>query len=144
MHYVKIYYLCRYTRKTKNSLTLLIPFKLMEQMINRNESRMISDIRALIDRTRQQVAVSVNAGMTIIYWHIGERINREVLGGERATYGKQIVATLARRLTEEYGKGFDSKSLHRMMRFAAVFPISRLSHHWCDNCHGLIFCKLYR
>jgi len=34
-----------------------------------------------------------------MYWHIGELINREVLGYERADYGKQIVATLSQQLT---------------------------------------------
>ena len=46
-----------------------------------------------------------------MYWHIGERINREVLGNERAEYGKQIVATVTRQLQMEYGtKGFDEKA----------------------------------
>lgn len=71
--------------------------------------------------------------MTLMYWHIGERINREVLGGERAAYGKQIVESLANNLTEEYGRGYDAKSLRKMMKFASVFP---------DNCPGLISCKL--
>lgn len=64
---------------------------------------MLEDIRSLIEQTRQKVAATVNAGMTLMYWHIGERINREVLGGERAAYGKQIVATLSQELTKEYG-----------------------------------------
>ena len=81
-----------------------------------------NDIRSLIEQTRRQVAVTINSGMTLMYWHIGERINREILGGERAAYGKQIVASLAKKLTEEFGAGYDSKSLHRMMRFATVFP----------------------
>lgn len=80
------------------------------------------EIRQLIESTKSQVAVTVNSAMTIMYWRIGDRINREVLRGERAAYGKQIVATLSRQLTEEYGKGFDSKNLHRMMQFANVFP----------------------
>ena len=58
----------------------------------------------------------------MLYWHIGERINREVLENQRAEYGKQIVATLARQLKEEFGKGYDEKSLRRMMQFAATFP----------------------
>lgn len=40
--------------------------------------------------------------------YLGECINRDVLGNQRAEYGKQIVAQLARQLQEEYGKkGFD-------------------------------------
>lgn len=95
----------------------------MEQIIPTKESNIVlNDIRKLIDDCRHQVAVTVNAGMTMMYWHIGERINREVLGGERAAYGKKIVAPLARQLTAEYGKGFDLKNLYRMMQFATVFP----------------------
>jgi hypothetical protein len=42
-----------------------------------------------------------------MYWHIGERINREVLDNKRAEYGKQIVASVARQLQEEFDiKGF--------------------------------------
>lgn len=95
----------------------------MEELANTLQSNnLLSDIRRLIDDCRRQVAITVNAGMTMMYWHIGERINREVLGGERAAYGKKIVAPLARHLTAEYGKGFDLKNLYRMMQFAKVFP----------------------
>lgn len=94
----------------------------MEQIINHAENKIVSDIHAIIEQSRLQVAATVNAGMTLMYWHIGERINREVLGGERAAYGKQIVASLAKNLTKEYGRGYDTKSLRKMMKFASVFP----------------------
>lgn len=95
----------------------------MEQMIKFTENRMFADIRSLIEQSRLQVAATVNAGMTLMYWHIGERINREVLGGNRAVYGKQIVATLSRQLTEEYGGNqFSVKNLNRMRLFAERFP----------------------
>ena len=43
--------------------------------------------------------------------HISERINREVLDNQLAEYGKQIVASVARQLQEEFGKkGFDEKT----------------------------------
>ena len=95
----------------------------MEQIINGSDNRILYDIRTLIEQTRRQIAVSVNTGMTIMYWHIGERINREVLQGGRATYGKQIVASLSKLLTEEYGSGqFSVKNLNRMRLFAERFP----------------------
>ena len=56
-----------------------------------------------------------------MYWKIGERINREVLGNQRAEYGKQIVATASRQLQTGYGeKGFDEKNIRRMMQFASL------------------------
>jgi predicted nuclease of restriction endonuclease-like (RecB) superfamily len=60
--------------------------------------------------------------LTLLYWRIGNRILREVLGSERATYGEQIVATLSRQLVSEFGRGFADKNLRRMMQFAEAFP----------------------
>lgn len=58
-----------------------------------------------------------------MYWHIGERINREFIEGTRAAYGKRIVANLSTQLTEEYGgREFSEKNLNRMRQFATVFP----------------------
>lgn len=95
----------------------------MEQMMHRSENKIISDIRNLIEQSRHQVAAAVNAGMTLMYWHIGERINREILGGERAAYGKQVVATVSQQLTQEYGGSqFSVKNLNRMRLFAERFP----------------------
>ena len=45
------------------------------------------------------MAATANYELTMMYWHIGERINREVLGNQRAEYGKQIVAQVVRQLT---------------------------------------------
>ena len=84
---------------------------------------LIDDIRQIINQTRSRVAVNVNAELTLMYWHIGERINREVLGNERAEYGKQIVMTVSRQLQSEYGdKGFEPRTIRRMMQFASLFP----------------------
>jgi len=81
-----------------------------------------ADIKKLIEKSRQNVALAVNAEITLLYWHIGKRINGEVLKNNRAEYGKQIVATLARQLTEEYGKGWGEKHLRQCVQFANVFP----------------------
>ena len=84
---------------------------------------LIEDLRQIIEQARGHVAATANYAQTMMYWHIGERINREVLGNQRAEYGKQIVATVARQLQEEFGKkGFDEKSIRRMMQFATLFP----------------------
>lgn len=88
---------------------------------------LIQDLRQIIEQARGQVAATANYALTMMYWHIGERINREVLGNQRAEYGRKIVATVARQLQEEYGKkGFDEKSIRRMMQFATLFPDSQI------------------
>ena len=87
---------------------------------------LIGDLRQIIEQARGHVAATVNSELTMMYWHIGERINRDVLGNQRAEYGKQIVATVSRQLQEEYGKGFEERTIRRMMQFAAMFPDIRI------------------
>lgn len=83
---------------------------------------LLADLHQLIEQARQAAAVAVNAGLTLMYWHIGQRMRTEVLGGQRASYGEEIVATVSRQLTVDYGRSFSAKSLRHMMRFAEVFP----------------------
>ncbi len=83
---------------------------------------LIEDIRELIESTRQDVATTVNAGLTLLYWEIGTRIRQDILNGERAEYGKQIISILSNQLVSEYGNGFNEKNLRRMIQFAGVFP----------------------
>jgi len=59
----------------------------------------------------------------MLYWQIGNRINTEILKDQRAEYGKQIVATLSRQLTEELGSGWGEIQL----------PKKRLYTHCVDN-----------
>jgi predicted nuclease of restriction endonuclease-like (RecB) superfamily len=83
---------------------------------------LVRDIRQLIESSRTELAVTVNSALTLLYWHIGQRIQHEVLQGERAAYGEQIVSTLARQLEADYGRGFSGKNLRHMLRFAEAFP----------------------
>ena len=73
-----------------------------------NTQSLMLDLRQIIEQARGHVAATANYELTMMYWHIGDRINREVLGNERAEYGKQIVATVSQQLQAEYGeKGFE-------------------------------------
>jgi hypothetical protein len=49
-----------------------------------------------------------------------------MLKEKRADYGKKIVAALARKLEAEFGRGFGERNLFRMIRFAEVFPDSKI------------------
>lgn len=87
---------------------------------------LLGDIRKMIDESRASVAVAVNAGLTMLYWRLGSRINEEILRGRRAGYGEQIVSALGRQLTIEYGRGFSEKSLRHMIRFAEAFADEKI------------------
>ena len=89
-------------------------------MLTESKQSLIKDLRQIIEQARGRVAATANYELTMMYWHIGERINREVLGNQRAEYGKQIVSAIATQLQTEYGeKGFDEKNIRRMMQFAS-------------------------
>ena len=55
------------------------------------------------------------------YWEIGRRIQEAV--GDRAAYGKQLLAYLPERLTVDFGPGFTQRELRRMRQFYQVFSI---------------------
>ena len=84
--------------------------------------QLLGDIRQLIETSRANLAATVNSALTLLYWHIGQRIRSEVLQGERATYGGKVVAALARQLEVDYGRGFAEKNLRRMVQFAEQYP----------------------
>jgi len=87
---------------------------------------LLEELRQMIEETRQGVAATVNAGLTLLYWRVGKRISEEILKDGRAEYGKEIVVSLARQLEVDYGRGFSEKSLRHILRFAVVFPDERI------------------
>ena len=84
--------------------------------------RLLGDVRALIEAAREQTARAVNSALVSLYWHIGTRIRQDILREKRAGYGEEIVATLSRQLTAEFGRGYTEKGLRRMIQFAESFP----------------------
>lgn len=84
----------------------------LQPMPSADSGSLLNDLKALIDQARQQVSVTVNAGLTLLYWQVGQRIRKDLLREEdRAAYGKKILATLSQELTQRYGKGFTESAL---------------------------------
>ena len=66
----------------------------------------------------------MNAALVYRNWLLGRRIAEEDLGGrDRAEYGKQVVAMLAKLLTAIYGASFDASNLYKFLQFFRLFPI---------------------
>lgn len=82
---------------------------------------LLADLQEIIGRGKAQAVAAINSALTLTYWHVGQRINTEVLRGERAAYGQQVVASVAESLVVACGKSFEAKNLRRMMQFAEVF-----------------------
>ena len=86
------------------------------------DDALLGELRVLIERARERVAVSVNRELVLLYWDLGQRVRVEILGEERATYGEQIVSTLSAQLKSEFGDGFGKRNVFRMIKFAETFP----------------------
>jgi len=92
--------------------------------ITKTSSGQVFDkIAGLIEKARQKIATTINEEMVILYWNIGKTIKKEIIKSDRAEYGKQILHSLSRELTQRYGKGFAEQSLWHMVKFYETYPI---------------------
>ena len=94
----------------------------MSNDLTQPNDRLFQDIGQLIDAAKQRAAIAVNAELTLLYWQVGTRIQTEVLQGQRAEYGKQVIRTLSQRLTQAYGSGWGDRQLRNCLSFAEQFP----------------------
>jgi predicted nuclease of restriction endonuclease-like (RecB) superfamily len=89
----------------------------------------IAEIKQILSAARQKAHVAVNTAMVEAYWLIGKRIVDEELQGEkRATYGEEILQTLSKELTTEFGKGFSYANLKNFKQFYQTFPEEQISY----------------
>ncbi len=61
---------------------------------------LIKDLRKLIVQACQDVALSINSSLVMLYWKVGQRIRKEILKEKRAEYGEEIVPTLSAQLVD--------------------------------------------
>jgi predicted nuclease of restriction endonuclease-like (RecB) superfamily len=91
---------------------------------------LFGSVRHVIDQARGNAYRSVNTIMVKAYWEIGRMIfEEEQHGKERAEYGTFIIAQLSRKLSFEYGKGFDESNLRYMRLFYKGFSIRDALRH---------------
>jgi len=93
----------------------------------------LKDLILIVDKTKKQIISKANSSLVVMFWHIGKRIQTEILQNKRAKYGKQIVVTLSRELVKRFGNNFEEKNLRRMIQFAEKFQdvenVITLSRH---------------
>jgi predicted nuclease of restriction endonuclease-like (RecB) superfamily len=91
-------------------------------------------IHGILHAARQQSYRAVNTAMVEAYWQIGRRIVDHEQGGEaRAAYGQGVLAALAARLTEDFGKGFTSVNLRNFRQFYLTFTDEQIRYALRSN-----------
>jgi predicted nuclease of restriction endonuclease-like (RecB) superfamily len=97
----------------------------MSRKLDKTADTAYRSIARILEEARETAYRAVNSVMVQAYWQIGRVIvEQEQKGRKRADYGKALIAELARRLTENYGKGFTESNLKYMRQFYLTFPIS--------------------
>lgn len=83
----------------------------------------IREIKQIIAQARQKAYTAINSAMVEAYWQMGRRIvEQEQQGKDRADYGSQLLKSLSKELTAEFGKGFSLGSLYYYRQFYQTFP----------------------
>lgn len=88
------------------------------EMLN---SEFYSNIKEILETARKKAYAAINFAMVEAYWEIGKRIVEMQDGNKTAEYGKQLIKELSRKLTIDYGKGFDETNLRKMRQFYLCF-----------------------
>ncbi len=85
----------------------------------------VSDIKQIIEQSRESAIRSVDFVRVQMYWHIGNRIfEEEQQGKDRADYGKFLIKLLSEQLQPEFGSGFSIRQLELIRQFYRTFPIA--------------------
>ena len=86
---------------------------------------LLRELREFITESRRQVLRAVDVVQVRTCWGVGRHIVEFEQGGAaRAEYGAKLLPRLAEKLTEEFGRGFDVRSLEKMRQFYFAFPIA--------------------
>ena len=91
----------------------------MDELVkNSGFEKMISDIEALVNASKNELATSINKVMTVTYWSIGKYIVEfEQDGNAKAGYGKNLLSRISKELTLRLGKGYSRPNLNNMRKF---------------------------
>jgi predicted nuclease of restriction endonuclease-like (RecB) superfamily len=89
---------------------------------NNGIETLYESILKIIENSRASAYKAVNNLMVQAYWNIGKLIvEEEQRGDKRAEYGEQLINSLSKRLTAQFGKGFTLTNLKYMRLFYRLF-----------------------
>ncbi|KAA0128926.1 DUF1016 domain-containing protein [Chryseobacterium sp. SN22] len=108
-----------------------------------SEDSLFQSVKEIIIQSREKMFRMANSTLLLTYWQIGKLIvEDEQKGKERAAYGKYTLKNLSKRLTPEFGKGFDESNLRNMRSFYQVFPICDALRHELSWTHYRLLIRL--
>ncbi|MFC6268220.1 PDDEXK nuclease domain-containing protein [Frigoriflavimonas asaccharolytica] len=108
-----------------------------------SEDLLFQSAKQIISLAREKVFRVANSTLLLTYWQIGQLIvEDEQKGKERAEYGKYTLKNLSKKLSLEFGKGFDESNLRNMRSFYLAFPICDALRHELSWTHYRMLLKI--
>jgi predicted nuclease of restriction endonuclease-like (RecB) superfamily len=90
--------------------------------MKKNNNILLSQLRELILEARQAAYRNVNTLQVVTNFLIGKTIvEYEQRGAQRAVYGKEQLASISRKLTKEFGRGYSVDNLQLMRAFYSTY-----------------------
>jgi len=87
------------------------------------------NILNILKRYRGDAYKAVNTAMVISYWQIGKEIVENEQGGNvKASYGEEVLQSLSKKLTTDFGKGFSYSNLRNFRQFYLTYPEEQICY----------------
>lgn len=115
----------------------------MEKSLSSSFDNFYSKVSEILELARNRSYRAVNFEMVRAYWEIGRSIvEEEQEGDSRADYGSRLLLSLSRRLTADFGKGFDESNLRNMRTFYLKFQMRDALRHELSWTHYRILMRI--
>jgi len=96
--------------------------RIKEKIMISNNDNYLNDLKRIISAIRAYIYRAVNQMQIISNWLVGWRlVEQEQQGKQRADYGKYVLETASKVLTEEFGKGYSISALKGYSEFYIEF-----------------------
>ncbi|MFD2583125.1 YhcG family protein [Pedobacter vanadiisoli] len=87
------------------------------------------NILNILKRYRAEAYKAINTAMVISYWQIGKEIVENEQGGNvKAAYGEEILQSLSKKLSADFGKGFSYSNLRNFRQFYLTYPEEQICY----------------
>ena len=85
------------------------------------DNEFYTSIRDVLEQARKRVYRNIQNEMVLAYWQIGKMIVEKQGGNTRADYGNGLIKELSARMTKDFGRGYNGRSLRNMREFYLAF-----------------------
>lgn len=93
------------------------------EIIDSDETqKLYTDIKILINQSKNKIFKTVNTEMINLYWNIGKLIIDIQERNPRAKYGDFLIENISFKLAKDYGKGFSARNIKRMRKLYLCYP----------------------